>query len=65
MNRYLTAGGVDLTTNNPHPVEYSACICAKQDNGVSNRQSARTGILVKIIREDEEREQHFYATLSR
>lgn len=64
-NEYLTIGGVDMTTNNPCPMQYASCIVARYDSGVSNYQKDRTGVLLKRIRKESKDEQYIQALISR
>lgn len=48
-DKYITMG-VDMTTNNPCPMQYASCIVARYDSGVSNYQKDRTGVLLKKTR---------------
>ena len=41
--------GVDKSTNNPKIIEYANCITAREDRGISNRQSEGTAVLEQKI----------------
>lgn len=45
-----------MTTNNPCPMQYASCIVARYDSGVSNYQKDRTGVLLKIIKKEDNSE---------
>jgi hypothetical protein len=47
--KYVAINGIDMTTNHPCIMQYASCLVARYDNGFSNHQKARTGVLIRKI----------------